>query len=147
MKNKKKEISLIQFLRTKPIQKNISIIENILGIPIALREFSGAWKDEGIFVKEFTGEYTFLSRDYSDPDKNGRGNLILARDITLNDLLAKENESSYVIGFKNGGGASIYDEGDLNIEPEKDIFGLRDSFIIYNQLLTFSGIPSIRRVN
>ena len=143
---KNKVVSLINLLKLKSIESNPSIIENILGIPITLKEFSGIWEEEGIFVKE-NEEYTFLSRHYSESEKNRRGNIIFARDITLDDTLAKENESSYIIGFKNGVGTSVYDEGDLNIESEKDIFGLRESFIIYNQLLIFSGIPPMRKVN
>ena len=141
-----KLVSLINLLKLKSIESNPSIIENILGIPVKVKDFSGIWKEEGIFVKE-NEEYTFLSRHYFEQDKDGRGNIIFARDITLDDTLTKEDESSYIIRFKNGGGASIYDEEDLNLDPEKDIFGLKESFMIYNQLLILSGIPPMRKVN
>ncbi len=140
-------IDKLKFFGAKSIQENPSILESILGIPITLEEFSGAWKEEGIFIKD-SEKYIFLSRDYSDPDQNGRGNIILASEISTEDILIPKDESNYVIRFAHGGGAMIYDEGDLDIEIDNSMDAcLREGFAMYDKLLSLAGIPSMRRVN
>ena len=149
MQTKTKKISLkdkLKFLMVKSIEENPSILENILGVPIKLKEFSGAWEDYGIFIKENKG-YTFLTREYADPDKNGRGNMILVSSINLEDIIIA-NESFYIIKSAQCSGTAIYDKRDLDIPLHNSIdAGLKEGFAPYDLLLTRAGIPKIRRVN
>ena len=151
MRTKTKKIPLkdkLKFLTAKPVQENSSILENILGVPISLGEFSGAWEEQGIFIKELTGDYTFLSRCYADPDKNGRGNIILAREISSEDIVITKYKTNYIIKFTDGGGAMIYDEGDLTNEINNSTdAGLKQGFAIYNLLLTRAGIPPVKKIS
>lgn len=149
-----KTFSLVKFLNVKPISKNAktinedsSVIEKILGVPIILGEISGAWKERGIFVKE-NEDYTFLSRMYSDPEKDGRGNIILSRGVSNDSILIDKGEFNYAIKFGLGGGGNgIFDEFYLDIPSEKDVFHLREGFILYDHLLNISGIYKVRKVN
>ena len=141
MKNKTNNASLIdklKFLKAKSIQENPLILENILGVPIVLHEFSGTWEEQGIFIKEDEWGYVFLSRHYSNPDKNGRGNIILARTISSEDVLMPKDKSHYVIKFGNGGGAMIYDEDDL--KEGDDAQGMKEGYNLYDIFLSLSGI-------
>jgi len=144
-----KKVSLtdkFKFLTAKTIKENPLILEEILGVPVILKEFSGAWESKGIFIKD-KEEYIFLTRDYSDPDKNGRGNIILAKNISLDNVILK-NKSGYIVKFTYGGSTAIYDEGDLKIELRNGIdVGLMEGFSLYDAALEHCGIPKIRKVN
>ncbi len=130
----------LKILRGELIPRDSSFLEEILGNHVMLKEFSGAWEEEGIFVNGWEG-YIFLSRHYSDPDQNGRGNIILAREISQEDIiyLTKEKEK-YLIRFIKGGPTAVYDEGDLDA-------GLKEGYFVFDKLLSCSGISQIRRVN
>ena len=158
MKTKTKKISLrdrLKFLKAKQIQTDSSILENILGIPITLREFSGTWEEQGIFIKElgcdlegYVEGYSFLSRHYADPAKNGRGNIIIVRGIAPDSVIVAKNESDYIIrvGHELGGGMMICDDMDIKPQNYMDV-SLIEGFACYDLLLTRSGIPKIRKVN
>lgn len=148
-----KKFSLVRFFNTKSILKNAktiredsSVIENILGVPIMLGEISGAWEERGIFVKE-NRDYTFLSREYSDPEKDGRGNIIISRGVSNESILIPKGEFNYVIKFGLGGGNGIFDEFYLDIPSEKDFLHLKEGFILYDKLLDISGIYKVRKLN
>jgi hypothetical protein len=137
-------IDKIKFLSAEPIQENPSVLKNILGVPVVLEEISGAWEDQGIFVENPIGEYLFLSRDYSDPKKNGRGNIIMAKTISSKDIVLK-TKNNYLIRFLHGGSGAIFDESDL--EFQEVIWDLKKGYIIYDKLLKFAGIYPTRIVN
>jgi len=131
----------------KTLEDDSSVIEKILGVPIILEEISGAWKERGVFVKEDEG-YTFLSRHYFEPEKNRRGNMIVSREISNDSILINKGEFNYAIKFGSGGkGCGIFDEFDMNIPPEKDVFGSKKGWLLYDKLLDISGIYKVREVN
>lgn len=147
MSDKTRKISLknkIRFLGAKPIEENPSILEDILGVPVMLEEVSGVWEEQGIFIDDPAGDYLFLSRDYSDPKKDGRGNIIVAKNISSKDIVL-ETKNNYLIKFLHGGSGAIYDENDLKLE--RGIWDLKSGYMIYNRLLNFSGIHPVRIVN
>ena len=149
MQTKTEKISLkdkLKFLTAKSIQDNPLILENILGVPVKLKEFSGAWEDYGIFIKD-EDRYAFLTREYSNPDENGRGNMIFVSHLNPKDTIVN-NESFYIIKFAYGGGAMIYDERDLTNEIHNIVdVGLMEGFSFYDAMLERCGIPKIRKVN
>lgn len=136
-----KKISLndkSKFLKAKPIGEFCSIlediikVENILRISIKLKEFSGAWENNGVFAKD-DGRYVFLTREYLDLDKGGRGNIILVNCLSPEDTIIN-NGFFYIIKYACGGGAAIYDEQ-------------MKGFFSYDILLESCGIPKIKKVN
>jgi hypothetical protein len=134
-------------IRGKTLEDDPSVIEKILGVPIILEEISGAWEERGIFIKE-NEDYTFLSRDYFEPEKDGRGNIILSRGVSTKSILIDKGQFNYVIKFGfGGGGCGIFDEFYPNIPPEKDFWGLKKGWLLYDKLLDISGIYKVRKVN
>lgn len=133
-------------IRGKTLEEDSSIIDKILRVPIILEEISGAWEERGIFIKEPNGNYTFLSRTYSDPEHDGRGNIILSRGVSVQSILVRKSEFNYKIKFGLGGGGNgVYDEFYLDIPKEKDIFRLRNGWMLYDKLLDISGISKVKK--